>query len=138
MRLLLFSLSLLFLGCQSKPSLDEISDLNGFWEISQVVSADGSVKEFPVNPYVDYIKLEETQGRRHKIKVQLGKALAVPESGGEVFTASQSGDSLVLTYKTALSQWTETLTELKPDSFTVRNETGILYRYKRYEPIIVE
>ncbi|PCE64841.1 hypothetical protein [Sediminicola luteus] len=118
--------------------MDQLSDLNGYWEISQVVSADGSIKEFPVNPYVDYIKLQGTQGHRHKIKVQLGKALTIPESGGEVFTANQSGDSLVLTYKTALSEWSETLTELKPDSFTVRNETGILYRYKRYQPIIVE
>ncbi len=55
----------------------------------------------------------------------------------EAFEINVEEDSYTLHYKNDLSEWEETLIALSEDTFSVQNEDGILYHYKRFKPISI-
>ena len=129
-------LSFFFLGCTSNISKEELYKLNGYWEIGQVVFPDGNTKQYKMNTSIDYIQLENLQGYRKKVQPKLNGTYETSDDA-EVFLITEIGGSFYVNYKTELSEWSEKLVELDTDSFSVINQEGVRYEYKRFEPISI-
>ncbi|ADV50044.1 hypothetical protein Celal_2762 [Cellulophaga algicola DSM 14237] len=124
----------LITSCSEKITEAQLSGLNGYWEIEKVTLSDGQKKEYKVNETIDYIQLDGLKGFRKKMKPNFSGTYTTSDDA-ETFTIFHTGDSYLLTYKTAISEWTETLKSISKDQFSVTSEDNITYFYKRYEPI---
>jgi len=126
---------LLLLGCSNKMvDQAELHFLNGYWEIQQVEFPDGSTKEYTLNPTIDFISLENGEGFRKKMRPSLGGTYTTSQDT-EYFHLDNKLGEFLIQYKKGPGSWEETLVSLDSLSFSVRNGEGILYTYKRFEPI---
>ncbi|SDQ59693.1 hypothetical protein [Flagellimonas zhangzhouensis] len=131
-------LFLLFIfACQDSPSVAEsdLHYLNGYWEISEVEFPDGSLKEYGLNSNIDFIQLEDGKGFRKKLQANLGGTYDTSNHDVEQLTVSPSNDIFIMSYDNEFSQWQEKLVHLDSFSFSVVNNEGVTYNYKRFEPI---
>lgn len=121
-------------SCSKPISAEDLKHLNGYWEISEVKTADGNNKEYQSNNNVDLFVLEGSNGTRSKVVAQLdGK---VGTNGiKEIFVVKDSAGSTYLKYQTDFSKWTEKLEKLTKDELIIINENDIKYSYKRFTPI---
>lgn len=127
----------MFWACEDTSiSEDDLHYLNGYWEISAVEFSDGTQKSYSLNPTIDFILLENGKGFRKKVHPQLDGSYNTSRDA-EAFTMSHVGNVYTLHYKNNLSEWEETLIQLDSTSFSVKNEAGILYIYKRFQPISI-
>lgn len=127
----------LFLGCSSGISKEDLSKLDGYWEITQVVFPDGNIKEYKVNTSIDYISMDGDEGYRKKMQPRLDGTYETSDDA-EAFVIVGKENDFLINYKTELSEWSERLMELDDDTFSVLNEEGIRYDYKRFEPISIQ
>ncbi len=134
-RILPFFMILLIVGCK-KTSVTEadLHHLNGYWEIDEVVFPDGSVKEYGMNPSIDFIQWKENEGYRKKMQPKFDGSYST-SNDMETFTITHINDSFTLRYQNDFSEWEETLVQLDSISFAVVNQEGVTYFYKRFEPI---
>ncbi len=130
------ALTILYACADTSISEDDLRYLNGYWEISAVEFSDGTQKSYSVNPSIDFILLEDGKGFRKKVHPQLDGSYNTSRDA-EAFTMSHTDNVYTLHYKNNLSKWEETLIQLDSTSFSVRNEAGILYTYKRFQPISI-
>ena len=132
-----FGIFLLVVACQNKISQEELTLLNGYWEIEKVSLPDGQTKEYKVNTTVDYIELNELSGYRKKVYPKFDGTYDT-SNDTEQFKIVKQEDHFEIHYKTELSEWDEVLISLDEDSFSVTNAENISYYYKRFEPINVK
>ncbi len=130
--LVLFLCSLLF-ACDAVTA-DKLSLLNGYWEISEVEFPDGNTKEYKVNSNVDYFKVEGLKGYRKKVNPKFDGSFETSDDA-EPFTIIEQNDVYSIQYKNNLSSWEEIIISLSGDHFSLKNEEGTIYHYKRFEPI---
>lgn len=132
----LFVFSLFVVSCTKPISSEELKNLNGYWEISEVKTADGDTKEFQSNNNVDYFELKDLKGTRTKVVPQLnGKN----QTNGikEQFTVLDSANATYLKYATDYAKWIEKVDKLTKDELVIINNNDIKYTYKRFTPIVV-
>lgn len=132
----LFVFSLFVVSCTKPISAEELKNLNGYWEISEVKTADGDTKEFQSNNNVDFFELKDLKGTRTKVVPQLnGKN----QTNGikEQFTVLDSANATYLKYATDYAKWTEKVDKLTKDELVIINNNDIKYTYKRFTPIVV-
>ncbi len=127
----------IFFGCSSGVSKEDLAQLNGYWEIEQVIFPDGNTKNYQVSTAVDYIQLEGLKGFRKKVNPKFDGTYET-SNDAEAFMISEKGENFTINYKTELSEWAEKLTALGSDTFSVVNAEGLQYDYKRFEPIAIE
>jgi hypothetical protein len=87
-----------------------------------------------MNTTVDFIKVDGLKGYRKKMKPRFDGNYETSDDA-EYFVITDEKDTYVLSYKNDLSAWKETLMAISEDNFSIQNEDGILYHYKRFEPI---
>jgi len=134
-RILSFLLILMFWGCNdSSVNEDDLHYLNGYWEISEVEFPDGSIKEYGLNTNIDFIQWKEGKGYRKKMKPQFDGTYDTSKDA-ERFSIAQTNERFTLYYKSEFSEWEEKLVQLDSLNFSVINQEGITYKYKRFEPI---
>lgn len=132
----LFAFSALLVSCSKPISAEELKNLNGYWEISEVKTADGDNKEFQSNNNVDFFELKDLKGTRSKVVLQFnGKN----QTNGikEHFTVVDSANATYLKYATDYAKWTEKVDKLSKDELVIINDNDIKYTYKRFTPIVV-
>lgn len=136
-RILLFYVILFSLGCKNTSvSKEDLVHLNGYWEIEEVEFPDGTKKKYSVNPSVDFIQIEDMKGFRKKVQPKFdGNYTASNDT--ESFSISYINEMITLHYKNNLSAWEEKLVQLDSSYFSVLNEEGIKYSYKRFQPIVI-
>lgn len=134
-RILYFLLILMLWACNdSSVNENDLHYLNGYWEISEVEFPDGSIKEYGMNPSIDFIQLKDDKGYRKKMKPKFDGTYDTSKDV-EGFTISNANETIILRYSTELSEWEEKLMQLDSVSFSVTNQEGVTYKYKRFEPI---
>jgi len=135
MRLLLYIFALIcLLSCQRTISESDLIKLNGYWEISEVEFPDGNTKEYKANTTIDFIEIAGFKGFRKKVQPTF-EGTYFANDDAESFLIIQKEDSFELHYENNYSEWSEILTALSDNTFSVINKEGITYHYKRYEPI---
>ncbi len=136
-RIVLFLLITGFLGCKNNVIPEqELSNLNGYWEITEVAFADGTKKSYTVNPTIDFIHLENNHGFRKKVQPRFDGSFNTSNIT-ESFKVNYRNEVIILQYENNLSAWEEKLVQLDSSSFSVLNEEGIKYSYKRFQPIVI-
>lgn len=125
------------MGCAPEVTKEIMPRLNGYWEIKKVVFPDGQIKEYGVSTTIDYIQIEGLKGFRKKVQPKFNGTFDT-SNDAEFFTIQEREGAFVLFYKTQWSEWTEKLVLLDADDFSVVNEDGIRYVYKRFSPIKLE
>ena len=131
-----FLLVFMLCGCAKSVSKENLPTLNGYWEIERVVFPDGHTKDYTVNPMVDYVQLEGDKGYRKKVKPKFDGTYDT-SNDAEPFSIVKIEELFYMSYENDMSQWKEQLLDLDDDSFSVMNEDGLQYDYKRFEPISV-
>lgn len=139
-----FVFLLMLVGCQdSKTDLKSISDqdikqnLTGYWKISEVERPEfNDIREYKFSNTAEYIEVDsQLHGFRIKLEPKLDSTYKT-SSKPEKFIINRKNDSIQMRYETPIQDsWTETLVNLKKDQFTVENERGFLYTYKRFESL---
>ena len=134
-RILPFILLLMLLGCKKTAVAEaDLQYLNGYWEIAEVEFPDGSKKQYSVNPSIDFIKLKDGEGFRKKMQPRFDGSYDT-SNDTEFFTVSENQETYTLRYKNEFSEWEEKLVSVDSLSFSVTNEEGVTYSYKRFQPI---
>jgi len=125
-----------FLACVScrKPiKPEDISKLNGYWEIENVVLSDGSQKEYKVNETIDYFEIKKNKGFRKKVKPQFdGRYLENGDS--EAISVSFKNNKAFLNYKTPYSEWRDEILEVSDNNLVLKNDQNVEYHYKKAIP----
>ena len=130
-KLLLLLLFCFLAGC-SKPI--DVKLLNGYWEIEKVKMSDGSEKKYTLNTSIDYIELKtDSKGIRKKMQPQLDGTF-ITSDDYENFSIHQKNGKTFLKYQTEMASWEEELLNAKENSFSVLNDAGLTYFYKRFKP----
>lgn len=127
---------LLFCACGPSPE-EQLEHLNGYWEISEVISDQGTSKSYTYNTSIDYIFVDNLKGFRKKLQPGINNQYQTSDDA-EFFEIRIENDSLNMYYKTDLSKWKETVLKATKDQLKIVNTANIVYIYKRYEPVRLE
>lgn len=123
-----------FFGCNTKVTNEDITNLNGYWEIEQVTFPNGETKEFTINPSVDYIELDGLKGYRKKMQPKFDGSFTT-SNDAEPFTINTDEGVFTFHYKNEMSEWKEEIKSISNDHFSVTNQDTLTYTYKRFQSI---
>ncbi|MEM7484877.1 MAG: hypothetical protein AAF348_06675 [Bacteroidota bacterium] len=136
-RIVLVFIVLILWGCtETSISKEDISFLNGYWEIKEVAFPDGNKKNYSVNPSVDFIQLENMEGFRKKLQPSFNGTYTA-SNDAESFKIIRINETFTIQYKKDRNEWEEKLVHLDSMSFSVMNTEGKTYSYKRFQPIAI-
>ena len=136
-QLLSFGIIFLLIGCSNWVSKENLKNLNGYWEIEQVVFSNGENKKFKVSTTIDYIEMDSLKGFRKKMQPKFDGSYTT-SNDAELFTIVEKDGHFEFYYKNELSEWTEKITRLSENNFSVVNQDTITYLYKRFIPINIK
>lgn len=142
MKRLVFSIftSLILISCQNKneelTNID-INLLNGYWEIEQVIMADGSQKEFRINETNEFFEVKNDSGFRKKVTPQLDGTYLVNDVD-EKITIEKAKNGTFIHYKTDYAKWKEQIKLLTKEQLILTNDQNIEYQYKHPTPFILK
>ena len=118
-------------GCQKQVGIEDLNNLNGYWEIDSVTTKEGKEIEFKFNESVDFFEIEGTKGIRTKVKPQLDGAF-IKTNDAEGFTADLQNEKLFLHYETNFDAWDERILYLDNSKLITKNDQDITYTYRRF------
>ena len=129
-RIFLFIVLFSVISCKQDITESDVSNLNGYWEIEQVILPDGDKKEYKVNETIDYFKIENNKGFRKKVMPQLNGTYLTNDIKEDVFVEIKDGDANIQ-YKTNYASWKEEIVELTNEKLVIKNQQDLEYHYKR-------
>ena len=128
-------LSFLFVACQQKIKPEDISKINGYWEIEKVVFDQGKDKEYGINESYDYFQIDKNnKGFRKKVMPQLDGTFIVNDSQEDVKIRFQE-DKVFFDYVTPYAKWSEELIAVSDKELVFKNTEKKEYHYKKAEPL---
>jgi hypothetical protein len=133
-RAMVMGVFLLLVGCKNEVSQEDIALLNGYWEIDKVTMINGKTKSYTVSMTIDYIEIKKLSGYRKKVYPKFDGTYDT-SNDAEPFTIVSKDDKFEIHYENELSKWVEKIESIDEVSFTVINEEGVNYKYKRFIPI---
>lgn len=122
------------MSCQHKIQPEEVSKLNGYWEIEKVTFDKGDNKEYKVNESFDYFEITNNKGIRKKVMPQFDGTFMVNGTYENVVVRFDN-EQVFLDYSTPYSKWSEEIIELSDKELVVKNAEKKEYHYKKAGPI---
>ena len=127
--------SLFFISCQQKIQPEDISKINGYWEIEKVVFDQGDDKEYGINESYDYFQIDKNNtGFRKKVMPQLDGSFLVNDTF-ENLEIRFEDDKAFLDYSTPYAKWSEELIAVSDKELVLINTEKKEYHYKKAESI---
>ena len=124
----------LFVACQQKIKPEDISKINGYWEVEKVVFDSIKNKEYKMNEVYDYFEIEKSKGIRKKVMPQLDGTFIVNDVYENVTVRFDDG-KVFLDYSTPYMKWSEELIAVSAEELVLLNKEKIEYHYKKATPI---
>lgn len=116
-------------------SEEQLSHLNGYWEIASVTTSQGSTREYTVSTTIDYIELTDSlKGYRKKVQPNFDGTY-VTNDDAEYFSIEKLDKTYYMHYQNEMAEWQEVLEVVGENEFRTRNDSGNTYTYRRYQPI---
>lgn len=140
MKQLLFLATLfIFFGCTTKINEENLTDLNGYWQIEKVTFPNGKTKDFTISQTIDYIELDGLAGFRKKVQPKFDGTYETSDDADN-FIIEKIEDGFQILYNPNMKLnptmvRRESLMQLSDNSFSVINKDTLTYTYKRFEPI---
>ncbi|KAB1154994.1 hypothetical protein [Flavobacterium luteum] len=122
--------STLFTSCNKKVTTENISKINGYWEIEKVVFPDGTEKEYAINQMFDYFSVQHNKGFRKKVTPQLDGSFLVNDDV-EKITIKQENEKYIINYTTFYSKWKEEIHSISDEKLVLINDAKNEYHYKK-------
>lgn len=120
-------------SCTSKVSKEDITKLNGYWEIKQVKMASGETKDYKVNETIDYFEVKDNAGFRQKVMPQLnGKFMT--NGIKETIKIKEDKNSFFIQYNVNANKWQEEIIAIADSTLVLKNKENIEYTYKKFKP----
>jgi hypothetical protein len=129
----LFFIALMLISCHSKVKKEELSKVNGYWEIKKVVQDNGETKDYKINETIDYFEVKNNLGFRQKVMPQFDgkyKTNGIQEN----IKIIDKDNEYYIEYATPYGKWQEQIVEVKDSTLILRNKDKIEYQYKRFTP----
>ncbi len=128
-------LSFLFVSCQQTITPEDISKINGYWEIQKVVFDKGEDKEYAINESYDYFEIgKDRKGFRKKVMPQLDGTFIVNNTYENARVRFKNG-KVLMEYSTPYAKWTEELVAISDKELVLITEDKKEYHYKKAESI---
>jgi hypothetical protein len=128
---------LVFVSCRQSISEEDLSKINGYWEIVKVEMPGGETKDYKVNSTIDYFEIANKKGFRQKVMPQLNGTYLTNNLKESIQISNNDGD-FYLNYSTNFAQWKEEIIELKDSVLVLKNKQNLEYHYKRQIPFSVK
>lgn len=125
-------LSLFFVSCKQTITNQDISKINGYWEIEKVLLKDGEKKDYKINETVDYFQVSNNKGFRKKVMPQLDGTY-LTNNVVEAVTISSKDGNFYINYSTSYGKWQEEIIEIKDSTLVLKNKEEQEYYYKKYQ-----
>lgn len=125
-------LSLFFVSCKQTITNQDISKINGYWEIEKVLLKDGEKKDYKINETVDYFQVSNNKGFRKKVMPQLDGTYRTNDVVEAVTISSKDGN-FYINYSTSYGKWQEEIIEIKDSTLVLKNKEEQEYYYKKYQ-----
>ena len=127
--------SLFFISCQQKIKPEDISKINGYWEIEKVVFDQGEDKVYIVNESYDYFQIDKNNiGLRKKVMPQLDGSFIVNDTY-ENIKIRFNDDKVFMDYTTPYAKWSEELIAVSDKELVLKNNEKKEYHYKKAQPL---
>ena len=134
---LLFIAIISLAACKEKVKPEDVSKINGYWEIETVTTPDGNEKEYKISETIDYFEIKNDSGFRKKVMPQFnGKYLVNDKS--EKIKIVREEDKIYLNYETEYSTWKEEILEVSDEKLVLKNASEIEYQYKKPTPFTLK
>lgn len=133
-KIILYIFCFCLISCSNTKPESFVEFIDGYWEIDQVILANGIKKEYSFNQNIDFFEIKDSIGVRKKVQPRLDGSFITTNSN-EYFSISVENDSLRMFYKTALDSWKETVISAKENQLVIINDAGNMYFYRRYKKI---
>ncbi|WP_235972950.1 hypothetical protein [Flavobacterium undicola] len=125
---------LFLVSCQQKITPEDISKLNGYWEIEKVSFKEGEDKEYKMNENFDFFEIANNKGIRRKVRPQFDGTFLVNDDYEKVNVRFEK-EHVYLDYTTAYAKWSEELVSISDDEMLIKNDQNKEYQYKKAGPI---
>jgi hypothetical protein len=125
---------LLLSACQQKVTPNDITNLNGYWEIEKVVFSNGSKKEYHYNESYDYFQIKGNLGFRKKVMPQLDGRFLVNNQLEKIQITFENQEAYI-NYSTPFAKWKEKIEAISKDELVIINASKAEYHYKKAAPI---
>lgn len=124
---------LLLISCHSNVKKEDITKLNGYWEIKQVKFSTGKTKDYKVNETIDYFELKDNQGFRQKVMPQFDGKF---QTNGikENIKVIEKGNVFFIEYNTKYGKWEEEIIIIEDSVLVLKNKEKLEYTYKKFKP----
>lgn len=130
--------SFLFISCQQKIKQEDISKINGYWEIEKVVFDEGKDKDYTINESYDYFEIGKNySGFRKKVMPQLDGTFLVNNTQENIKIRFEN-DKVFLDYTTPYAKWTEELIVISEKELVFKNVENKEYHYKKASSINIQ
>lgn len=126
-------LGTLLFSCKQDITEQDITKINGYWEIEKVVLKDGENKDYKINETIDYLQLKDKKGFRQKVMPQLDGTYKTNNLKESIDISNENGTYFV-NYSTSYGKWKEEIIEIQDSVLVLKNEDELEYNYKRYQP----
>ena len=134
MKKIFFLLAIIsFISCQQEIKQEDITKLNGYWEIKEVKKEDGEKKEYKVNETIDFFEVKKNVGFRQKVMPQFDGTFKT-NNIKESIKIIDSNKVYFIQYTTDYGKWKEQIMELKDSTLVLKNKDNLEYNYKKFKP----
>jgi len=138
MRKLSFSiLFMLLIGCKQPRvyTLEDFQNMNGYWEITEVIYPNGEKKEYSISTTIDYIEINGDKGFKKKVNPKLDGTYQTSNDAVNFRIVKKADKGYFISYNDAMNSWQESINFLGVDYFSLKSSEGLIYCYDRYKPI---
>ncbi|MBF6642488.1 hypothetical protein IVB69_13435 [Flavobacterium sp. J49] len=126
-------IAFLLMSCKTEVKKEDLTKLNGYWEIKQVTLANGETKDYKVNETIDFFEVKNNEGFRQKVMPQLDgtyKTNGIKES----LKVFEKENTYFIECKTDYGKWNEEIITIEDSTLVLKNKQNLIYTYKKYEP----
>ncbi|MDD2986339.1 hypothetical protein [Flavobacterium sp.] len=124
-------------SCQHTVKRDDLTKINGYWEIQKVAFPDGQEKQYTINETIDFFEWKDEKGFRKKLKPQFDGTFVVNNEQEQIEIKDSAG-VMYIYYTTKFDAWKEELNLLSDSILILKNKDNLTYHYKRFIPFSIK
>ena len=124
---------LLLISCQSEIKKEDLSKLNGYWEIKEVELPNGEKKGYKINETIDYFEVKNNVGFRQKVMPRFDGKFGTNDIKEELKIIEKEA-KFFIEFKTNYGKWQEEIITLEDSTLVLKNKEKLIYEYKRHIP----
>jgi hypothetical protein len=124
---------LLLVSCQSEIKKEDLSKLNGYWEIKEVSMPSGEKKDYKVNETIDYFQVKNDIGFRQKVMPRFDGKFGTNDIKEEIKIIEKDAHFFI-EFKTNYGKWQEEIITIEDSTLVLKNKEELIYEYKRHIP----